>query len=461
MKLKKYLYHLLLALTVLATMSSCLSSDDEEVISDEYCYISDFTIGNLKRTIYIKSTEGKDSAYTVSFNGSLYPMSIDQRNLLIENKDSLPFGTRVNAVLATISFSGGLAYRVKGDEEWTAYNSKDSIDFGSPLEFLVFSNGGNSERHYTVKLNVHKQDGDKFNWNKMEDTDELRNLNPRKLVAHNGKLYLLGKNAAGEVVCAARSAQIDDKWILCATTHTEKADVNTLQIGADGTLYMSTEEGVVLQSTNGASWDVLSSEAQEGCHLIGVSSTCLFALQQGVLKSSRDNGLSWQVETLDDDAKCLPNEQVSLIESVQSNGYTRLTLIGCKLASNDKKAEVWSKAWSVKGNEEEASWMYYPHTSDNKYLCPQMAPMFVLPYCDGLVAFGGKYADGQKEAMSGMLFSPDYGLTWNTSTNLTLPDELEGCDNPIAATVDEDNFLWIVTGEQTWRGRLNKLGFKK
>ena len=136
MNLNKFFSALALMLMSLTLLTSCLS-DDDEVTVDDHCYISSFKLGTLKRTIHTKATDGSDSTYTVSLDASSFPMDIDQRNLVIENRDSLPYGTRVNAVLVTIGYTGVLAYKQAGAVEWNAFSSKDSIDFSSPVEFVV------------------------------------------------------------------------------------------------------------------------------------------------------------------------------------------------------------------------------------------------------------------------------------------------------------------------------------
>lgn len=457
MKLKRYFSAVVLVLLCICLLPSC-KSEDNEIVPDEHCFISSFALNSLKRVIYTQNDNGEDSTYTVTFDASAFPFSIDQRNLVIENLDSFPHGTRVSAVLASINYKGILTYKQRGATEWSLYSEKDSIDFSSPVEFAVFSNTGNSERHYKIKVNVHKLDGTKCTWMNTGESLELNQIQERKIVSVSDRLVLLGRNADGDLLVATRSADLRDMWSVDVVSGAEGADIQTLKSASDGTLMMSTTDGALLQSADGKSWQTVS-EAVPGRVLAGLSQACIYVIADGKLQSSIDGGQTWSDEAIDAAASHLPNSQLNVIQCQQSNGQHRLVLAGCNSTSADDKVEVWSKSWKQSGKEGDALWMYYPHTSDNRYLCPEFSPLVMLPYYNGLIAFGGKTSDGKTNALSQMLYSPDFGLTWKTNTELYLPSELKGKDAPMTATVDKDDFIWVVVGNQTWRGRQNKLGF--
>ena len=117
--MKRHTYLLLLACTIL--MVAC-SKDDDTVYSN-HCYISGVTLGAVRRQLHTTTWNGNDSVYYTTFSGSNFPMTVDQRNLLVENKDSLLYGSDVSAVLVTINYVGmTLVYRAVDDEdgEWRA-----------------------------------------------------------------------------------------------------------------------------------------------------------------------------------------------------------------------------------------------------------------------------------------------------------------------------------------------------
>ena len=137
----------LLTLTVIL-LGACMKDDDEVTLSN-YCYISNVTLGSFKRALTTTASDGSDSTYYTSISGSYFPMSIDQRKLVIENRDSLPYGADVSAILLTISFDGSIvSYRPADTDSasWTAYTSSDSIDLSKPVHLSVTSDDLSSYR---------------------------------------------------------------------------------------------------------------------------------------------------------------------------------------------------------------------------------------------------------------------------------------------------------------------------
>lgn len=456
MKIKTLLYSLMYVMAALTLLSSCLEKDDE-VATDEYCYISSFSLGNMKRAIHTTDREGKDSVYYVVISGSKYPMSIDQRSLTIENKDSLPYGTKVDAVLATANFKGLLVYKYADDTQWSQYSNKDSIDFSRKVEFSAVSTSGNSERRYTVKVNVHQQDGSVFAWQSLGTDEALASLRERKVVVCGTQLVLLGKTAEGTVQCAQRALASEGAWTVTATSGASLAEVSTLQVWGKQ-LLMSTTQGALLQSHDGRTWTVLN-DVQDGRRLAGVSGDCIYTVDATGMQASYDGGVTWQQEALDDKVSKLPTQQLSLLTCVADNGYTQLILMGQATDPNDGKAAVWAKSWRNEAQARSAMWMYYAPSSDNLVRCPQLTPLYVVNYDKGLMALGGPSQDGQYAALSTLLYSPDYGLTWRKTSELITPASVHGTTEPFTLTVDADQHLWMVVGTETWRGRLNRLGF--
>lgn len=458
MKQKNYILTLLAALMVLVSHTSC-SKEETTTSTDDHCYISSFSLGMLKRDVHVVSSAGADSTFRISFSGSYFPMIINNRKMTIENVDSMPIGTLTNAALANISFTGSAVYyRYQTAAEWFEYHATDSINFSAPIEFAVHPYDGSSPRIYTVRVNVHKQDGDAFSWLKLEDSDLLTAFVDAKLTECDGKLYLLGTLSDGTMACAWRGTDASSSWTLQAVAGADKAEVATL-CSTSTLLLMSTSQGALLASDDGINWSEMCAPS-EGRRLIGLSHNRIYATVNGKIISSSDGGVTWTTEKMDDEAAKLPTAKQNLTVCEQPNGYTRLLLVGETADNTNGHAEVWSKAWRVDANEASTTWMYYSQASDNAWLCPIMSPLFVFSYSDGILAFGGASQDGKYQALERMLLSSDYGLTWKPSNFFVLPSALKGTTSPIYATLDEEDFIWIVAGNTTYRGRLNKLGFK-
>ena len=88
-RMKKYL--VLLLATIPFLVGSCIS--DKEVSYDDYCYISEVSLGSIKREVHMLDTLGNDTIIKTSYTGSNFDMVINQRKLTIENRDSLLYGS--------------------------------------------------------------------------------------------------------------------------------------------------------------------------------------------------------------------------------------------------------------------------------------------------------------------------------------------------------------------------------
>lgn len=452
---------ILVALVACMTIGSCKSDDVDPSTLSADCYISNVTLGQMKRAIYYSEN---DSTGYVSFSASTFEMTVNQVTNTIENMTPLPYGTRTSAVLVNVGHSGVLQYSYQGDDEVYNYSSKDSIDCSKPVNFIVHSTDGTSKRTYTMKLNVEKEDGSKFIWTKVEDSDYLEADTVRKLiVGTDGAMLMLGCTKDGVVTRYTRKSG-DEKWNDDPVQYVGAGvmDLQSLTLSpSKDKLLMSTTDGEqMLESTDGLSWTI--KETTDGKRLVGVSNTRLYAIADSLLYSKTEDG-EWTLETTDTTKVFTPVRNVQLLTFEQKSGQTRLVLVGYSDTQQaDTAAIVWSKAWRTTNDakknmqlEQTAKWMSYPHEKINRWTLPKMQPLFIVKYLDGMVAFGGSTAT--QPALSAMLYSPDYGLTWKKNAELLLDDKLKGASGALAATVDDDNFIWVVTGNETWSGRLNRL----
>ncbi len=465
--MKRYTHLLLLLATAVASVpfSSCLSDDDAEY--DDYCYISGFTLGSLKRTMFTISSEGEDSVYSTTLSGSLFPMTIDQRALTIENQDSLPLHTRVDAVLATVTYDGILVWRKAGVEAeegedivWTSYDSSDSIDFTEPLLFACFASDGLSYRTYTVNVNVHQQKGDSTVWNEVGEAEALGGMGARKALCLGGQITILGDDGSGSLSCVKHPMGTGGDWVAYSTTGTAGADVATLQRQGNA-LFLSDESGQVLSSENAVDWTVASFPQEEGLRLVGASDVRLYALLGDRLVSS--DGGDWTTESLDEDGSYLPSEQVYSFYYQLPDGQERLMMVGERGNSDDTSCMVWAKAWRDE-EETQSTWMFYTPNGTDKYRCPTRDNLNVVEYDGGFLSFGGACRDGSREAMDSVLYSQDHGITWKPYDNddmevAPLIRETARDASYIVSAVDEDNYLWVIVDKTAWRGRINRLGF--
>ena len=451
----------LLLLTLSFLMLSC-SKDDSSITYNDYCYIKSVTLGTVKRTIEKRDRRDRTkviSTTSTSFSGSAFAMTIDQRNNIIENRDSLPYGSQLTAVLATINFDGSMvAYREKGSNaEWIAYNSTDSLNLTKPLELYTVSNDQQSSRIYTFKVNVHKQEGDSLYWDMCEsEVEPLTGMSDMKAFVLNGKLMVLGQKTSGIVLAGRSSTEAQGEWEETATTGLPlTANLQTLR-QQDNKLYISTSDGEILSSTDAKDWQQIGTAHSAGLTLIEKTDRFFYAISEGKMLRSED-AENWEEDRLDTEANMLPNAEFRTLTLQQTNGNSRIVMVGHEDGSTN--AVVWNKMWNETEKEEDAQWIYFPISPDNKIPCPRLQYFNLLPYDGKCIAFGGVSTDASCKALDAMYISHDYGITWRPDQELHMPIQLEGIEGPITSTVDTNNFIWIITNAQVWRGRLNRLGF--
>lgn len=467
-------FYLLLSLVVL--ICSCSKDDDDEATASDICYISGVSLGVVKRVVQTTLPDGRDTLIGSSYNAGLFPMTINQRELTIENRDSLLLGTRLDALLVTISYQGSVVACRAADadttDEWVKYVATDSLNLSKPIHLYVLSEDGHSKRIYTLKVNVHQQEGDSVNWTRVdsigpfgtsaEKTQAIPPVAMRSAIL-DGKLVVLAKNEEGFIITARRSDRTaDGTWTFSQSGLPATTDVESLR-QQDGALYISTTDGAIYTSSDALQWTEFIS-AQAGLRLVAVTDNWLYALMDGGLcRTSRTQPGTWLPETLDDDASRLPSLSLDSRYFVHENGYRYLQLVGTCEGSAESTAVVWNKIWDDDEDEATAEWVYFSPSPDNKYLCPALQHLAVFSYDGRGIALGGASIEGRgsHKPLDVMLVTNDQGVTWKTDVSLHLPSDITAEGGVVTALADEDHFIWIVTQNGVWRGRLNRLGFAR
>ena len=445
-------------ITILAAMLGSCNEEIDYSLSNE-AIITGFTLGQIKRTMHTTDKDGNDSTYTINYAGSYFPMTIDQLNNKIYNRDSLPYGSQPSSILATISSVGSVAYCIAGEAEpeWKIYSSSDSIDFTYLLTFRVMSNDGKAYRDYEMKLNVHQQDGEEFVWQKMEEAAPFEAMKQTKAVFWKDKVFVIGKKE-GVVYATSRE---DNTWKQSATVGCELAETRSL-VALDNALYMNTIDGQLLKSEDGITWNKVNT-SQQIEQLISSNESQLFALSSEGIVYSKDGGLNWEKDSLDTNNEYLPTQDIAGVCYQLKNGNTQMVLTGNRAPetfTQDTTAMVWSKLFVANSNENHP-WIYYPVNGDNPYPCPNLSDLSLIRYNNSIIAFGGKPVNGKEDlAYNRLYISEDNGITWKESDTIEMPYAIRGTTECVAAAVDADQFIWLICGSSVWKGRLNELGFQ-
>ena len=203
MRQRNALYVMLLAVT--AFMTSCKSSNDYDIVLYNDAAITSFTLGTVTREFGNKE---------ISFAGSLYPFTIDPIKRTVENTDSLPIGSVVKSVVCAIGTVNNGVPTIKNldNDNFTWFTSGTAVDFSQERIFRIIPSNGQGYSEYTVKVNVHKEDGDEYVWLLQPDAEMPHEFIP------SGMKELLGESTYEEYALSTDGKLMardksDTEWI--------------------------------------------------------------------------------------------------------------------------------------------------------------------------------------------------------------------------------------------------------
>ena len=457
----------ILLLSVMSFFTSCLKNDGTELSVYSDTAISSFSLGTLNRYLTTKSSKGVDSTYKVSVKGSNYKMYINQLEKKIYNPDSLPCGTDMKHVIASIQGKNKsiIVFKHVSNDSLFFYAPKDSIDFSQPREVRAYASDGSGYRAYQVSVNIHKEEADSFRWTSLGTNADFSALQAMRAIENNAHLFVLGTpdGISGRLYCSA----ITDgrSWTELSSNVSGGIDAGATMASLNGSLYLLTG-GKLLKSADGTTWTQVATPAIS--RLIGASSKQLYGLTStNALYLSKDNGATWVAETLDTDATYLPSQDISCFSKpMTTNRNTdKVLLIGNRsmaVSASEKTAMVWNKMAAYDGGTTENAWAYMPFGHGSRFPLPRLTNLTAVNYGSGIIAIGGAGFGGSSvAAFSQLYYSIDEGLTWVKDARFKLPKGFSSSATAFTLASDSNHCLWIICGStgQIWRGRLNKLGW--
>lgn len=454
---RKFATFILLCATIFS-LSSCLENDTEEVEYTHDTAITAFSLGTLTRNYHSVTTAGNDTTLTEEVTGSDYKFYIDQVSRQIYNPDSLPTGTVTSAVLTTITSknSGPVVWMdiETGDTLKAYYSSSDSIDLSKPRKLRVYNNDYSAYATYTLTVNVHQEEADSFAWRSLAaEEGKLAALSDLKAVECNQQMFVFGiTNNSLKIY----SSSINDgkSWTEVtpgvALSNNAYKSVVTL-----GDYIYVLDNGQVLKSSDVQSWTSVCSDLSL-IQLIGASKKYLYAYTTTGIAVSKDEGATWQTETLDMDMTYLPTENVNLQSTsiLSTKNAENMVLLGNRSSEyGDSVGTVWTKTLDYADNAGTQAWNFVEYNATKAYKAPLLSEFTVEKSDSGLVALGsnGKWYRCK-----------DGGITWTVDTTVVMPTEFVP-SNKYAFTRDSNKFYWVInTGTgSVWKGRYNRDGWRK
>lgn len=453
-------------LAALFSLVSCLDTNDGDYVYTDDSAVTAFSVTSAKKAVHVRASNGADSVYTTSVKLSAYKFVIDQQRCVIYNPDSLPYGVDPTKLLVSANSlnSGSLVLKSMTSDSLSYLSTTDSLDFSKPRELQVYSLSGAAVRKYEVRVNVHQEPADQFNWTKLPNPTAFTNATGVKsfvvtTASGTTRRFLLASDGTTTTVYRADG---DNAWTAATPdfNHTLAAETYRSAAVKHDTLFVC-DNGVVMATTDGDTWTRQATAEAGVARIIAANPIRLYAYNnEGAMVSSDDSGKTWQAASIDESASLLPNGDIAyatLPLATNPNAY-RTLLIGSVPAASTTAFSVWGKIDEGTAYSENQPWMFYDHNTLNRHELSLMQNFSAFTY-DGKIMMVG---NEDRVYLPNFYGSRDGGITWEADTVITSPLGFF-VTGPYTVSVDKDNFIWFVSGKtgETWRGRINRLGWKK
>ncbi|MDR1747056.1 MAG: DUF6242 domain-containing protein [Tannerella sp.] len=439
---------------IVTALSSCLGDVTVSEWNLSNCQIQSFALSN-------DSIEGlSDVVFT-----------IDQVNGLIFNRDSMPYGTVIDRkVVCTVEFVLGYVSSIKiypeATQESIEWNGSDSIDFSAPVRFIIESYDKKEIKTYLASLNVHQQKPDSVEWVRCSSPlPEGKTIRDQKVIAWNGDYLMYVKESSGIVLY--RSPVTDAvTWSPESPEGFPQSGVLSQLTEYNGKLYLPSSDGVLYQSSDGLTWDIVGSTPSIVA-LLGTlpaaeqveRSAILTAIvkDDNVLSfAAMDTAMQWQtgVET----PSVFPVTGFGSASYV--SGYYPHRMV---VAGKDRNGQLSNMAWDTMNG---LSWVSL--TEEGTSYFEQKEGVMVASYDDCFYMIGG--INASNEATRDMYVSYDKGISWVLTDSAKILPETFQPRGYASFLVDEAQYMLLFGGKEKtntdmlnelWRGRINRLGFKE
>lgn len=453
-------------LAALFSLVSCLDTNDGDYVYTDDSAVTAFSVTSAKKAVHVKASNGADSVYYTTATLTAYKFVIDQQRCVIYNPDSLPYGVDPTKLLVSANSvnSGSLVLKSMTSDSLSYLSTTDSLDFSKPRELQVYSLSGAAVRKYEVRVNVHQEPADKFNWTKLPNPTAFTSASGVKsfvVTTASGatRRFLLASDGMTTTVYRADG---DDAWTAATPdfNHTLAAETYRSAAVKHDTLFVC-DNGVVMATTDGDTWTQQATAEAGVARIIAANPIRLYAYNnEGAMVSSDDSGKTWKAAGMDESATLLPNGDIAyatLPLNTNANAF-RTLLIGSVPEASTTAFSIWGKIDEGDAYSENQPWMFYDHNSLNRHELPIMNNVSALAYDGKMMVVG----NDERVYLPAFYASRDGGITWEADTVITSPLGFF-VTGPYTVSVDKDNFIWFVSGKtgETWRGRINRLGWKK
>ncbi len=439
----KTIWPLLLALASGLTATSCITEDEVAITAE--CAITSFSVGDITTVRHTLTTAGIDSTYSRTISGSSIKFNIDQLGGHIYSIDSLPDWVDLRRVVPRIEASATLYTRIDS-VYYPITGQGDSLDFTSPVDFLVVATDGVSMKHYTAVINLAAANPDSLMWTDIDATTLAlsQNLN---MITTNGHMYIFGTKDGQTQLSTSADGQT---W----TTPQPLTANNNGTINPQGIItyesqfYATDEAGNILGSADGLTWTPATDRTVT--RLIAADTYYLYAQDGNSIISTTDLR-QWKTETTDND-NMLPTQQPAYLSyPARSNPNIKVDLMIGQSAATTSHAVVWYKVASDNTTTNQ-HWDYITVTAENNYPLPLLNNITAFHFDEAVYAIGDDNTTFYR--------SYDNGITWRAVTQYQFPPSTLTAGHKVCVNTS-GQYIWMLQADDNgqphiWRGKLNK-----
>lgn len=470
-KVKKYNKILIATLVAAATLTAGCNKKDADQEPTSTSASTQVSAFSLKDDIKVAPNLSK-----VHFT-----IDLDKRE--IYNADSLPKGTNVTALTATITYPTMTSVEIyinNGSKAGNATinygkNSNDSIDFTGDVSLVLKSQDGEHQATYSLKVNVHKMEPDSLYWPETARRDlPVIAATAQRTVMMDDKYITFARTASGYSVATTTDLPAEN-WQVKSVALDFEPDVASLTSSPEK-LYMLATDGSLYESADGVAWTACGNKFHS---LLGCYEEMLLAVvEQGgayyCIGRDYDGSLT-EAKSL---PKGFPIEDFSAPVFYETlMGYLPTMLIhGGRNADGNLSGDTWA----FDGN----SWA---KLTEDHYSAPEVMGAILLPYFTfntsntwvvtryaTLFAIGGINAKG--EATKTVYISRDNGVHWQKAESLLqLPSYIPAMGYAQPFVVNQYKgidwavpYIYLFGGtdasgklfNNVWKGAINRLTFQ-
>lgn len=397
-------------------------------------------------------------SFSLASNRSVLPnldsvyFSIDLYSGAIFNADSLPYGTKTNALVPIILTDGSSVAELHVPRPNTTdtvinylENSTDSVDFSNgPVKLRIISLDGKTERNYSISVNVHKLPTDTLTWSRLEGQNlptVFNAVSEQHTTEAGGTFYCVTRYENRYSIAVTTDPA--GSWDAQEVTLPANPRLNTLTATTEGIYILDKDSKVYKSTDNGKTWTATDVEMDFAIGGYGDK-----------LLGTRKIGSDWKIVQYPGEMTwSLPagfpvrGASVPMSYRFEMSLTPQMLIIG----GRDANDEYLNKTWAFDGSQwADITRGAIPEALEGMNLVPYFnihtdtTAWHVATRNSVLLAFGGQRADGTINDT--VYMSTNFGMHWTKAPeNLQIPTTI------VPPRTDSQAFTVTTTVKSTGR----------